>query len=137
MYFYELIKECDIELLVREFLFLCDNSPDINQTEKLIRYAIMSIREMEAKTSDKEIIIIEKVISDDEYDRVYVLDTSTNTTYGLEINPWSDTLGYKVDDTSLIIYGYEKFSALVLWEMTWLGYDEMEIKERVRVWNGD
>ena len=37
MYFYEVIKECDKESLVREFLFLCDDSPDIKHTEKLIR----------------------------------------------------------------------------------------------------
>ena len=139
MYFYEVIKECDEELLVREFLFLCDNSPDIKHTEKAIRNALMSIREMKAKTSDKKVIIIEKVISDEifdgEFDRVYVLDTSDNKTYGLEINPWSDTLGYKVDDNNLFFYGYEKFAALVLWEITWFGYDEVTIQERVRAWN--
>ena len=88
MYFYEVIKECDIELVIREFLLLCDASPDIKHTEKLIRNAIMSLYEMEAKTSDKRIIIIEKVTPNeifDEYDRVYVLDTSDNTAYGLEI----------------------------------------------------
>lgn len=136
MYFYQVIKECDKESLVREFLFLCDDSPDIKLTEKAIRDALMSLREMEAKISDKKIIIIEKVISDEifdgEFDRVYVLDTLDNKTYGLEINPWSDTLGYKVDDNSLLFYGYEKFAALVLWEITWFGYDEVTIQERVR-----
>ena len=140
MYFYEVIKECDIELVIREFLLLCDASPDIKHTEKLIRNAIMSLYEMEAKTSDKRIIIIEKVTQNeifDEYDRVYVLDTSDNTAYGLEITRWSDTLGYKVDDNSLLFYGYEKLTALVLWEITWFGYDEATIQERVRSWNED
>ena len=56
-------------------------------------------------------------------------------TFGLEANPWANTLGYKVDECSLSFYGYEKFVAFVLWEMTWLGYDEKTIQEKVESWD--
>jgi len=109
MYFYEVIKKCDIELIVREFLLLCKKSPNINLTEKAIRKALTSIDEIRANTSDTEIIKVERVqTEDDEYDNVYLFDLSDESTYGLEINPWANTLGYRVDENSLSFYGYEK-----------------------------
>ena len=73
------------------------------------------MKKIEVKTSDEEIIVIEKEKSDEEpeaFDNVYVLDISDNKTYGLEINPQSDTLGYKVDENSELLCRYEK---LPLW----------------------
>ena len=99
MYFYELLKQCDVEHIIQEFLLLCADSPDINSTEKKIRNVIVKLKEMKASISDTEIIIIEKVETEGErYDVVNMLDISDGTRYGLECNPWCDTLGYKIDE---------------------------------------
>jgi len=138
MYFYEVIEKCDRQSLVNEFLMLCENSPDIKLTEKRFRNTIMSVSDIEANISDTQIIIIKKIQTDTEiYDRVYLFDLSEKMEYGLELNPWSNTLGCLVDESSLYFYGYEKYVALVLWEMTWFGFDEETIQERVKSWDED
>ena len=50
--------------------------------------------------------------------------------YSLEANPCAKTIGYIVDEKSLSIYGNERFATLVLWEMTWFGYDEETIRKK-------
>lgn len=138
MYFYELLKQCDVECIIQEFLLLCEDSPDINSTEKKIRNVIVNLKEMKASISDTEMIIIEKVQTEDEiYDVVNMIDMTDEKRYGLECNPWSDTLGYKIDDKSLLECEKERFVALILWEMTWFGYDEESIKEEMKAWNDD
>ena len=135
MYFYEVVKKCDIDELVCCFLNLCTNSPDIDLTEKCIRSAISDMTSIRAIKSKNEIIIIERVQTENEdYDNVYMLDKETDIKYGLEINPWKHTLGFSVDENNLSDYGYEKYASLVLWEMTWFGYDEDTIQTHVKSW---
>lgn len=70
-------------------------------------------------------------------DDVYMLDKSNSEKYALLINPWADTLGYLVDNDSVSEYGEEKFAALVLWDMTWFGYDNEKIQAEVRSWKDE
>jgi hypothetical protein len=136
MYFYEVIEKCDIEEAVRCFLKMCVNSPDIEHTEQCIRHAIADIKAIETVKSDSEVIQIERVKTDEEeYDAVHMVDEASDTKYGLEVNPWKYTLGYTVDEKSLSGYGDEKFVSLVLWEMTWFGYDEKTIQDHVKSWD--
>lgn len=130
MYFYEVMKKVDEEAAVREFLTFCEASPNIALTEKNIRKAIKSVKEIEPNISETEIIVIEKAEDDEAYDRAYILDTSDKVTYGMEITPWAEILGCKVDVKSLEHCGCERFAALVLWEMTWLGFDDEKISPR-------
>ena len=133
MYFYEVIEKCDIEETVHYFLKMCVNSPDIEHTEQCVRHAIADIKAIEAVKSGSEVIQIEKVKTDEEeYEAVHMFDEASDTKYGLEINPWKYTLGYTVDEKSLSEYGYEKFVSLVLWEMTWFGYDEKTIQDHMK-----
>lgn len=135
MYFYEVIKNCDIDEVVYYFLKLCDNSPDIKRTEKCIRCAISDMKSIQAVKSEYEVIKIERTQTEsEEYDIVHMLDKTTDIKYGLEINPWKYTLGYSVDENSLSNYGYEKYASLVLWEMTWFGYDEATIQAHEKTW---
>lgn len=131
MYFYEVIKRCDLELVIQEFLTFCVDSPDRNATEQAIRNAIKILGRMEAIISNKGILYARKV-EDEEYDAVYLFDTMKKEVYSIEDIPWAETLGNIVEEKSLSIYGDEKFVALVLWEMTWFGYDESSIQERVK-----
>ena len=99
-----------------------------------IRHAIAEMKGMEAVKSDIGAIEIEHVRTEDEFDAVHLLEHRTGIRYGLEANPWADTLGYPVDERSLSEYGYEKFVSLVLWEMTWFGYDDRTVQEHVSTW---
>lgn len=136
MYFYEVIEKCDIEKTICYFLDMCVNSPDIKHTEQCIRNAITDIKNIEAIKSDEEVIMIDRVQTEKEkFDAVFMIDKTTNIKYGLEINPWKNTLGYTVDGKSLSENGYEKFASLVLWEMTWFGYDEETIGEHIKTWD--
>ena len=134
MYFYEVVDKCDEDEAVRLFLEMCTDSPDIKLTEQRIRHAIAEMKGMEAVKSDIGMIEIEHVRTEDEFDAVHLLEHRTGIRYGLEANPWADTLGYPVDERSLSEYGYEKFVSLVLWEMTWFGYDDRTVQEHVSTW---
>ena len=76
-------------------------------------------------------------MEDKEFDVVCLLDINENEIYSVEANPWAKTIGYIVDEESLSVYGYEKFAALVLWEMTWFGYDEKTIQKEIQSWEWD
>ena len=55
--------------------------------------------------------------------------------FGIEITPWKEVLGWIVDADTLLIYSKEVFTAAVLWEITWFGYDETIIQKKVESWN--
>lgn len=132
MYIYEVFNKCDTEKVVRLFLDLY-NQPVKKRTEQKLREAISYIHKINPKKTDSQVIIIEK---DEEVgDYVYLLDKNTNEKFGIEINPWEDTLGYLADEQSLSQLGTDEFAALVLWEMTWFGFDEETIQNHVKSWD--
>lgn len=136
MYFYEVIEKCDTELLIKNFLTFCVDAPDIEATEQAIRNTITILSGIEAITSDTGMLFIEKIETEDEsYDAAHLFDTKQNQVYGIEANPWAKTLGYIADEKSLSFHGYERFAALVLWEMTWFGYTEESVQEKVKSWS--
>ena len=136
MYFYEIIKSCDAESVIHIFLDMCTNSPDIKVTEERIRSALSNMLALNPIIDNDKILKIETVQTDDEaYEAVCMYDVKEDRKYGIEINPWSDTLGYAIDAKSLDAYGIDKFAALILWEMTWFGYSEDVIQEKVKSWD--
>ena len=132
MYFYEVFEKCDLEVVVHEFLKLAVYSPDINVTEEVFRRAIKILNEMEPVRSDTEILCIEKIQGEWIDDNVYLLDITDQKTYAIEASSWANILGCRVDEKSLSDYGNEKFTTLILWEITWFGYDEKTIQDRLR-----
>lgn len=133
MYFYEVFGKCDLEVVVQEFLKLAVDSPDINVTEEVFRGAIKNLNEMEPVKSDTEILCIEKIQESGWIDdNVYLLDTTDQKTYVIEASSWANILGCRVDEKSLSDYGNEKFTTLILWEITWFGYDEKTIQDRIK-----
>ena len=133
MYFYEVFGKCDLEVVVQEFLKLAVDSPDINVTEEVFRGAIKILNEMEPEKSDTEILCIEKNQESGWIDdNVYLLDTTDQKTYAIEASSWANILGCRVDEKSLSDYGNEKFTTLILWEITWCGYDEKTMKDRLK-----
>lgn len=135
MYFYELLEKCDLELVIQEFLVFCVDAPDIKATERKIRNTIKILSEIEAIKSNVDVLIIEEVRNEREtFDAVYLINENEQEYYSIEANPWANTLGYIVHEKSLSFHGMERFAALVLWEMTWFGYDENSIQEKVKSW---
>lgn len=133
MYFYEVIEKSDLELVINEFLSFCDDSPDIKATEQAIRGVIKKLSVMEPVISNAGILYAGRV-EDEEHDAVCLLDITEKEVYSVEANSWAKTIGYIVDEESLSVYGNEKFAALVLWEMTWFGYDDETIQEKIQSW---
>ena len=75
---------------------------------------------------------IEKIQGEWIDDNVYLLDIIDQKTYAIEASSWANILGCRVDEKSLSDYGNEKFTTLILWEITWFGYDEKTIQDRLR-----
>lgn len=133
MYFYEVFGKCDLEVVVHEFLKLAVDSPDINVTEEAFRGTIEILGEMQPVKSDTEILFIQKIQERGWIDdNVHLLDTTKQKTYAIEASSWANILGCRVDEKSLSDYGNEKFTTLILWEITWFGYDEKTIQDRLR-----
>ncbi len=135
MYFYEVVEASNKEMVIQKFMEMCSDSPDIQYTEEASRNALNTLCEIKPRTSDDHTIFIEKTeLNGEPFDAVFVLEKNNTERFGLEINSWADTLGYLVDEKGLSIYGNEAFTALVLWEITWFGFNEETIKDHVSSW---
>lgn len=137
MYFYEVVELCNEKILIDEFLELCTDSPNIQHTKEIFITFLKNLKEVEPNISDKMTIFIEqqKALDGSFYESVHALCENDPEKYGLEINPWADTLGYLTDKNSIEKYGLEVYTAFVLWEMTWFGFDEESIQKKVKEWN--
>ena len=137
MYFYEVISSCDRDILTEEFLKLCKNSPNIDQTREAFLSALKEMENIQPNINDTTVIHIERCTGIDNvpFEAVSAIFENDPEKYGLEINPWADTLGYRVDEITLEKYSYKAIASLVIWEMTWFGYNEETIRQRVSEWD--
>lgn len=91
--------------------------------------------------SDNEVLYIEELKEAQEegenFYNVYLLDRSNNETYSIEAVPWDEVLGYAVDEASIAKYGDVKFTALVLYEMTYFGFSEKQIQNTIKAFNDE
>lgn len=76
-----------------------------------------------------------KAVDGSYYHIVYALREHDTEKYGFELNPWADTLGYLTDSSSIAKYSRENYIAHVLWEMTYFGFDEASIHQKIEEWN--
>lgn len=137
MYFYEVLAKCSEDILTEEFLKLCKDSPDIQKTRDDLLSVLETLKNTDPDTDGNMTIFIENVEAVDGsfYDAVRAQAEGDPVRYGLEANPWADTIGYLADGQSVKKYGNEAFCALVIWEMTYLGFYEDKIRQRVKEWN--
>lgn len=132
MHFVEVLNSINEEKCVQEFLRWCDDSPKINDTRIAIEQAIEKLKSISPNYSEEFTLHIGK--SEDEevaYDYAYLLGHDKTESYSFVVAPWADILGYMVEEDELVKYEKEYFVALVLWEMTWFGFDEESIRKRV------
>lgn len=140
MYFYQVLQSCDEFKVVSEFLAIikCQDKCSVN---KNIRDALKTLSQKTPKKSDNEVLFIEQLKDrQDEGENlynVYLLDRSDKKTYSIEAVPWDEVLGYAVDEASIAKYGDVKFTALVLYEMTYFGFSEKQIQNTIKAFNDE
>lgn len=130
MYFYDALKQCNTELLTKKFLKLCVDSPTICRTETAFSKFLRRLLHTVPNLCSKAVIRLEQEeFSDAHYNAVYAEFENDPNRYGFERNPWADTLGYRADPKSIRVHGLEYFAALVLWQMTWFGFEEEAVRQ--------
>ena len=136
MYFYEVLQTCDEKLLTEEFLKLCTNSPDLHRTREVFTEFLKNISSLAPEFSDEWTIFMtpEQDIDGQNYFHVYARNAHDPENFSFMITPWKEVLGWIVSPESLSSFDKEVLTAAVLWEITWFGYDEETIQERVKSW---
>lgn len=132
MYFADLLISIDKGLCIQEFLKKCDDASDINRLIDALNQAIENMKHLIPVYSLTATIQIGHVEDQSEtYDYAYLIeDGDDEREYSFEIVPWAEVLGYRIEDKELENYEPEYYASLVLWEMTWFGYDEETIQRR-------
>ena len=135
MYFYEVLEKCDKDKLTEAFLTLCSDASDIKAVREKFKAAMADIEKLTPVIDDDMTVRIDKTEYDgEEYEAVHGVSKSEGTAYGLIIAPWAEVLGYRTDEDNVADYGREAFAAAVLWELTYLGFDEQTISSHVKEW---
>ena len=65
------------------------------------------------------------------YWNVHGINRDTNQSYGIEFSSWDKWLGWDVDRSQVKNIGENIYVAHILWEMTYMGFEEDEIQEIV------
>lgn len=130
MYFADLLTSIDKELCIQEFLKICGGAPNINRLIDVLNQAIENMKHLRPIYSVTSTIHIGRAEDQSEtYDYAYLIeDGDDEHEYSFEIVSWAEVLGYRIDDKELENYDREYYASLVLWEMTWFGYDEETIQ---------
>ncbi len=140
MYFYQVLQSCDEFKVVSEFLAMIKSSEKCSANQR-IRETIKALPQITPNKSDNEVLYIEELKEAQEegenFYNVYLLDRSNNETYSIEAVPWDEVLGYTVDEASIAKYGDVKFTALVLYEMTYFGFSEKQIQNTIKAFNDE
>ena len=135
MYFYEVYEKCDTDKLTEEFLALCTDAPDMQTVRENFKVTLDDLRALVPVKDNTMTVRIDKTEYDgEEYESVHAVSSEDGTAYGLIIAPWAEVLGYTVDEDNVNGYGLETFVAAVLWEITYLGFDEATIQDHVKEW---
>ena len=53
--------------------------------------------------------------------------------YSFELTRWKDVLGYNIDEENVYEYGIEKAASVILYEITYFGYDQRKILNRINI----
>jgi len=118
---------------IEKFLIERDTKDDKDGKQNLPGYEKV-LEELKTLTpQDSELIIImEHVVEDhDEWDNIHALDPTDNETYAIEFTPWEEWLGMEIDWKSLAEFGPQRLLAMCIWEMTWAGFTQEEIRARL------
>lgn len=112
---------------------LLDLYPDPSENIEGYRQVYEELNSLEpSDNEDNCTIVIELQYDDIEKKNYYsVSGLIDGMTYGIEFSPWEEWLGYYVDENLLKEMSKEEIVAHCLYEMTWAGFTQKDIKERV------
>ncbi len=68
--------------------------------------------------------------------RVHGYEHGKGIFWALEFSPWKKWLGWKVDERFIMIHGEADYVAHCLWEMSYNGFTEEELQERIDLLDG-
>lgn len=145
MYFYELVNKCDKNIIAQKFIEekeRYNETFDKNEVTKNVERCICNLREMDVVLNKKWTISVYEVPAEDDlletYDEVTAFCEDDEVGYSLVAIQWNEALGFLVDDKSIANYELNELVALILWELTWFGYEEpMSEVEKTSVINRD
>ena len=145
MYFVDLLAMTDKEKYIQEFVnyaektFLEDLALGLSKANSFHKDAVMDgIRQTVAyletltpRYSNRYTIHIVQESWDNQtpFDSAYVKDENDSSTYCFDSAPWEEILGFRVNEDELAKYTQEYYVVLVLWELTFYGYDEETVQK--------
>jgi len=104
-----------------------------DQKKELSGYqkALDELRSLKKK-GNPMMIVVDKVVDEEEtYASVSGLKPREEMSYGLEYSPWEEWLGMKIHESSRRHYNYLDIVTHCLWELTWRGYTNQEVKDEI------
>lgn len=129
MYFYELLKKCDFNIITERFIEqyeLYKIDFDRNEIPKKVEQVIIRLKEINPIINNRWVIYVKKV--NDKDDSTELFDVTVfgeeDIPYSISATPWNEVLGYIVDAESIKKYEINDLISAILWEMTYWGYDE-------------
>ena len=138
MYFADLVKAINVDKCIDEFLARSDDAHDINRLKDALYQMIEVLKSKKPNYTDNCVIHIGHAENEDEsYDYAYLLENNNPQVYSFEVVPWDDVLGYALDAEEFEKYDKEYYAMLILWEITWFGYDEETIQNKMKSWNDE
>lgn len=132
MLFLELLNKCDEDELVKQYLLLKETSD--SHVEQKIREVIDDLKYNRIPVRFNMTMVLEKGVTEDgeEVDIIFLNDNVEDNVYSFEGLPWGAIMGCEVEEKSLTEIGSnERFAALVLFEMTYVGYSDEKVRLRI------
>lgn len=124
--FRDVLMETEWENVQERFVVLY---PDEAKSIDGYRNVYHTLKELNAKSNEDDTTIVINFVPDEEkpYYGVSGKVLGKELLYGLEFCDWTEWLGYYMGETD---FSNEDFVAHCLWEMTWWGFTQEDIKKQ-------
>lgn len=134
MKLYEIIQKCDSDTIINKLIELYPEQKDSAEGYYTV---LEKLRYTQAVEDDDPMVIViqwvePSVLCDEGYVHVSGTKEGSDDSWALEFSPWEHWLDWDVFPTSLATYKPEEIVAHCLWEMTYMGFEQEEIQEKVQ-----
>lgn len=127
MRFYHLVNNLDNDAIVDRLVELY---PDQNRKKQKAGYkkALEEIKSLKPEKYNLRIVLRDFEEEGEKWTRVSGIEAGES--YAIEFTPWRQWLGMIVSSKTVKKYSQLDIVAHALWEMTWSGFSEKQVKER-------
>lgn len=135
----ELIDNCDTEKIVNKVKELYPEQEGLLDEYRNLINKLKNMQPSEKDLKNNKLVVyvshVWECFSEDEseveeYDDVSGYNYDEHESYGIEFSSFSEWLAFDVCENSLRYYGEEAFLAHVLWEMSFISFDESDIHDQ-------